>query len=60
MSYENIIFSLLAILGRAIHLRENVILLLVVSFVVVYTHNYFLEDLRSTEGRWKTNILFES
>ena len=50
MSYENIIFSLLAILGRAIHLRENVILLLVVS-VVIYTHNYFLEDLRSTEGR---------
>ena len=60
MSYENIIFSLLAILGRAIHLRENVILLLVVSVVVVYTYNYFLEDLRSTEGRWKTNILFES
>ena len=51
MSYENIIFSLLAILGRAIYLRENVILLLVVSVVVVYTYNYFLEDLRSTEGR---------
>ena len=59
MSYENIIFSLLAILGRAIHLRENVILLLVVS-VVIYTHNYFFVRFKINRRQIKTNILFES
>lgn len=42
MPYENVIFPLFAMLVRAVHLREHVILLAVGVFLFVYTCNYFL------------------
>lgn len=56
MSYENIICLLFAILERAVHVRENVILLVVVFFIfscnsLFFNFKIFLEDLRSAEGK---------
>lgn len=59
MPYENVIFPLFAMLVRAVHLREHVILLAVGVFCLfILVIIFFLEDLRSAEGRLKANILF--
>ena len=51
-----IICLLFAILERAVHVRENVILLVVVFFIfscnsLFFNFKIFLEDLRSAEGK---------